>query len=120
MKIKQGEIYWVDLGEPRGSEPGFKHPHIVVQNNLFNVSKINTVVVCTLTTNLNRGRAPGNVLLDKGEANLPKPSVANISQIHTVDKADLKEKIGRVSPQRLTEILNGIEFLLTPLTLTTD
>ena len=72
MVIRQGEIYWVDLAEPRGSEPSYRHPHIVVQNNLFNASKINTVVVCALTSNLKRAKAPGNVLLEKGEANLLK------------------------------------------------
>ena len=79
MVIKQGEIYWVDLAEPKGSEPGYRHPHIVIQNNLFNDSRINTTVVCSLTSNLNRAKAPGNVLLNKGEANLSKQSVVNIS-----------------------------------------
>ena len=88
MVIKQGEIYWVDLTEPRGSEPGYRHPHIVIQNNLFNASLINTIVVCSLTSNLSRAKAPGNVLLNKGEANLPKKSVVNISQIFTVNKSD--------------------------------
>lgn len=67
MVIQQGEIYWVDLGTPSGSEPGYRHPHIVIQNNLFNASKINTVVVCALTSNIKRAEAPGNVLLNKGE-----------------------------------------------------
>jgi mRNA interferase MazF len=79
MVIKQGEIYWVDLAEPKGSEPGYRHPHIVIQNNLFNDSRINTIVVCSLTSNLNRAKAPGNVMLNKGEANLSKQSVVNIS-----------------------------------------
>ena len=67
MVIQQGEIYWVDLGTQSGSEPGYRHPHIVIQNNLFNASKINTVVVCALTSNIKRAEAPGNVLLNKGE-----------------------------------------------------
>jgi len=71
MVAKQGEIYWVDLGEPSGAEPGHKHPHIVIQNNIFNSSHINTVVVCSLTSNMKRAKAPGNVALSKGEANLP-------------------------------------------------
>ena len=114
MTIKQGEIYWVDLGEPRGSEPGYRHPHIVVQNNLFNASKINTVVVCTLSTNLKRAKAPGNVLLPKGEANLSKQSVVNISQIYTVDRSDLVEQIGQVSSKRLKQVLTGLKLLLDP------
>ncbi len=114
MVIKQGEIYWVDFGEPRGSEPAFRHPHIVIQNNLFNSSKINTVVVCTLTSNIKRAEAPGNVLLAKGETNLPKKSVVNISQIFTVNKKDLAAKIGQVSEKKFNEILYGIKLLTEP------
>ena len=114
MVIRQGEIYWVDLGEPRGSEPSYRHPHIVVQNNLFNASKINTVAVCALTSNLKRAKAPGNVLLEKGEANLLKKCVVNISQIYTVNKSDLIENIGRVSQDRVQQILDGINLLLEP------
>jgi len=114
MVIEQGEIYWVDLGEPDGSEPGYRHPHIVIQNNLFNSSKINTVVMCSLTSNLKRGLCPGNVLLKKGEANLPNKSVVNITQIYTVDKSDLCEKIGKVNNERINEILAGIQLLTEP------
>jgi len=114
MVIKQGEIYWVDLGEPGGSAPGYRHPHIVIQNNLFNSSNINTLVMCALTSNLKRGLSPGNVVLKKGEANLPKKSVINITQIYTVDKNDLFEKIGKVNNERLTEILQGIQLLTEP------
>ncbi len=114
MVIEQGEIYWVDLGEPSGSEPGYRHPHIVIQNNLFNASKINTVVVCALTSNINRALAPGNVLLNEGEANLPKKSVVNISQMYTVNKGDLTERIGKVSDKRFSEILEGIKLLTEP------
>ena len=114
MVIEQGEIYWVDLGEPSGSTPGYRHPHIVVQNNLFNSSNINTVVMCALTSNLKRGLSPGNEVLKKGEANLPKKSVVNITQIYTVDKSDLFEKIGKVNSERLKEILLGIQLLTEP------
>ncbi len=114
MAIEQGEIYWVNLGEPSGSAPGYRHPHIVIQNNLFNFSNINTVVMCALTSNLKRGLSPGNVVLKKGEANLPKKSVVNITQIYTVDKNDLFEKIGKVSSKRLKEILQGIQLLIEP------
>ena len=114
MVIEQGEIYWVDLGEPGGSEPGYRHPHIVIQNNLFNSSNINTVVMCALTSNLKRGLSPGNVVLKKGEANLPKKSVVNITQIYTVDKSDLFEKIGKVDSERLREILLGVQLLTEP------
>lgn len=114
MVIKQGEIYWVDLGEPSDSEPGYRHPHIVIQNNLFNFSKINTVVMCPLTSNLKRGLSPGNVVLKKGEADLPQKSVVNITQLYTVNKNDLCEKIGRVNSERIKEIILGIQLLIEP------
>lgn len=114
MVINQGDIYWVELDEPSGSEPGYRHPHVVIQNNLFNRSQIKTVVVCALTSNLKRASAPGNVLLEKGEANLPKQSVVNVSQVFTVDKAQLDEYIGTVSSMRVREILNGIRLVIEP------
>lgn len=112
--IRQGDIFWVTLGEPSGSSPGYRHPHVIVQNDVFNQSRISTVVVCALTSNLKRGLAPGNVVLEKGEANLPKPSVVNISQIFTVDKNDLSEKIGSLSSSRVKEIIEGIQLLIMP------
>lgn len=108
MVINQGDVFWIDLDDPSGSEPAYRHPHVVVQNNVFNRSRINTVIVCALTTNLKRARAPGNLLLKQGEANLPKQSVVNISQIFTVDKTQLSEKIGTLSAKRVREILNGM------------
>jgi mRNA interferase MazF len=114
MVINQGDIFWIDLDEPSGSEPGYRHPHVVVQNNVFNRSRISTVVVCALTSNLKRAAAPGNVLLEPEEANLPKQSVVNVSQIFTVDKSQLYEKIGTLSKRRVREILDGIGLLLEP------
>jgi len=114
MVINQGDVYWVELEEPSGSEPGYRHPHVVIQNNVFNQSRINTVVVCVLTSNLRRAEAPGNILLEEGEANLPKQSVVNISQIFTVDKQALDEKIGTLSRKRVWQILDGIDLLLQP------
>jgi len=104
--IRQGDIFWVNLGH---------HPHVVIQNDVFNASRINTVVVCALTTNLKRGQAPGNVTLNKGEANLSKKSVVNISQVVTVNKSDLKDKIGSLSSKRTKEIIEGIKLLVEPL-----
>ena len=115
MVIKQGDIYWVDLGQPFGSEPAFRHPYLVVQNNLFNNSRINTVVACALTSNFKRAESPGNILLDKDEANLPKQSVVNVTQIYTVDKRRLVEKIGRLSAKRMEQVLQGIGLLLQPM-----
>ncbi len=114
MVINQGDIYWVNLDEPSGSEPGYKHPHVVVQNNLFNRSQIRTVIVVALTSNLKRANAPGNILLEKGEANLPKPSVVNVSQVFTVDKSQLDEHIGTLSSKRVREILGGIKLVIEP------
>ena len=114
MVIDQGDVYWVSLREPSGSEPGYRHSHVVIQNNLFNRSRIGTVVVASLTSNLRRAKVPGNVLLEKGEANLPKKSVVNISQMFTVNKIDLKDKIGTLSPERMYEILMGIRLLTEP------
>ncbi len=115
MTINQGDIYWIELKPPKGSEPGYRHPHVVIQNNVFNASRIGTVVVCALTTNLKRGQAPGNVILNKGEANLNKKSVVNISQIATVNKSDLQQKIGSLSTESLQEVLAGIKLLVEPL-----
>ena len=112
MVINQGDIYWIELEEPTGSEPGYSHPHVVVQNNVFNASRINTVIVCALTSNTKRAEAPGNVLLEKGEANLPKQSVVLVSQIFTVDKSQLGEFIGALSEGRVQQIIDGI-YLMT-------
>lgn len=114
MNINQGDIFWVDLEDPKGSEPGYRHPHVVIQNNVFNKSKINTVVVCALTSNLKRATAPGNIVLRKGEGNLPKDSVVNISQVVTLNKSDLVEKIGSLSPKRIQQIVDGIKLLVEP------
>jgi mRNA interferase MazF len=112
MVINQGDIYWIELDEPTGSEPGYSHPHVVVQNNVFNASRINTVIVCALTSNIKRADAPGNVLLEKGEANLSKQSVVLVSQIFTVDKSQLGEFIGTLSERRVKQIIEGI-YLMT-------
>jgi mRNA interferase MazF len=112
--IRQGDVYWVDLGSPRGSGPGFRHPHVVVQSDLFNRSRLNTTVICVITSNLARAEAPGNLLLSKGEANLPKKSVVNVTQLFTVDKSQLVEKIGTLPARRVSEILDGIALVLQP------
>jgi mRNA interferase MazF len=114
MVIRQGDVYWVELEAPSGSEPGYRHPHVVVQNNVFNQSRINTVVVCALSSNLKRAEAPGNVLLEAGEAGLSKPSVVLVSQIFTVDKSRLDEYIGSLSRRRVRKILEGIQLVLEP------
>lgn len=114
MVIHQGDVVWIDCDEPSGSEPGYRRPFVVIQNNVFNLSRINTVVVCALTSNLKRAQAPGNVLLEQGEGNLPKSSVVNISQILTIDKRDIEEKIGTLSSRRIRQVLDGLRLLTEP------
>ena len=112
--IQQGDVFWINLGRPSGSGPGFLHPYVVIQNDVYNRSLLKTAVVCALSSKLKRAEAPGNVLLEEGEANLPKRSVVNVSQIYTVDKDDLIEKIGSLSGERVQQILDGIYLLLEP------
>ena len=114
MVINQDDIFWIELDEPSGSEPGYLHPHVIIQNNLFNRSRINTVVVCVLTSNLRRANSPGNVLLEAGEGDLPEQSVVNVSQILTINKSQLGEKIGTLSAERVRQILDGIRLVVEP------
>ena len=114
MVVLQGDVFWIELREPRGSEPGYRHPYVIMQNDVFNSSRINTTIGIALTSNLSRAYIPGNVLLQKGEANLPKASVANVTQMVTVDKSDLREKIGHLSAKRIREILDGMKLVTEP------
>ncbi|MFC1961295.1 type II toxin-antitoxin system PemK/MazF family toxin [Chloroflexota bacterium] len=113
LVINQGDVYWVQLADLNGAEPGIPHPHVVIQDNLFNHSRINTVVTCALTSNIKRTSLPGSVLLEAGEANLPRPSVVETSKVSTVDKALLGEIIGSLSEARINQILAGMRFLQT-------
>ena len=110
-EIRQGQVYWLDFGPAAGSAPAERHPCVVVQNDVFNRSAIGTSVVCLLTSNLSRANAPGNVLLKKGEANLPKASVVNVSQILTVDKAELAECTGELSGGAAGAVRDGLHLL---------
>jgi mRNA interferase MazF len=114
MVIRQGDIYWLDMGAPSGSGRGYRHPHVVIQNDLFCASKSNTVIVCEITSNLTRAEVPGNVHLEKGEGGLPKESVVNVSRIFTVDKRDLIELIGSLPSERLQNVLEGLSLWLQP------
>ncbi len=111
VKIQQGEVWWADLSEPSGSGPGFRRPILVIQGNPFNESKISTVVCIPLTSNLKWASAPGNLLLKKRATGLTKDSVANISQIVSLDKNVLTEKSGRVSDSSLKQIFNGLDIV---------
>jgi len=105
--IQQGDIYWVTLE----NEESYTHPHVVIQEDVLNQSRINTVVVCALTTNMKKAQAPGNILLELGEANLPKQSIVVVSQVSTVDKSQIGEYIGKLSEERVKQILAGMRFL---------
>lgn len=114
MVIRQGDVYWIDPGQPSGSGPGHRRPFVVVQNDALNRTRISTAIVCALTSNVRWAEARGNVLLEKREANLPKESVVNVSQLFTVDTADLKERIGRLPVERVRQIVEGINLLIRP------
>ena len=112
--INQGDIFWIQAPAeiPAEAELGtYPHPYVVVQDNLFNHSRIHSVVVCALTTNLTQANAPGNVLLELGEANLPRQSVVVVSKVSAVAKSQLGTYIGRLSQPRIQQILAGMRFL---------
>ncbi len=112
MVIQRGEIWWADLGEPSGSEPGFRRPVLIVQADAFNRSRLETTIGVILTSNLRLLDAPGNVLVPKRESGLPKDSVANVSQILTLDRNDLSERAGSVSSGTLTGVNAGLRLVL--------
>lgn len=108
--IARGDIYWLAVEDNRGAVPPIAHPHVIVQEDVFNRSRIATVIVCALTSNLHRAHEPGNVLLDEGEGNLEKRSVVLVSQISSVDKTTLGARIGTLSEARVEQIVSGLRF----------
>ena len=110
--IAQGEVWWADLADPVGSEPGFRRPVVVVQGEAFNASSLRTVVCVVLTSNTRWAEAPGNVLLTARTTGLPKPSVANVSQLVTLDRTSLTERTGRLPGSSLELVLAGIDVVL--------
>ncbi len=108
--VSRGDLFWIEPDGSRGSIPGFPHPHVVVQDDVFNHSRIGTVVVCALSTNVNRAREPGNLLLDPGEGGLPRRSVVIVSQVSSVEKARLGARIGALSSERVDQIVAGMRF----------
>lgn len=110
--ISQGEVWWVELADPVGSEPGFRRPVVIVQGDSFNRSRIATVVCVVLTSNVRWAEAPGNVLLTSKTTGLPKDSVANVSQIVTLDRESLVDRVGVVPQKKLGLILFGIDVVL--------
>jgi mRNA interferase MazF len=110
--VSQGEIWWADLLEPTGSGPGLRRPVVVVQGDALNRSRIATVIVVPLTTNLAWAEAPGNVLLPARTSGLPRDSVANVSQVLTIDRNLLRDRIGKLARPKLDLILSGIDLVL--------
>lgn len=112
MVISQGDVCWASLEDPAGSSPGFRRPVVVVQGESFNASRIATTVVVPLTSNVRLAAAPGNVLLSEERTGLPKDSVANVSQIVSVDRTLLTERVGRLPVNELQLLLAGIDLVL--------
>jgi len=110
--MTRGEIWWADLGLPFGSEPGFRRPVLVVQDDSFNASRIQTTVVASITSNTALAGAPGNVLLGKPESRLPREAVINVSQISTLDKRRLVARVGSVPKRLMDDVDAGLELVL--------
>ena len=112
MVIRKGSIYWVDFSPGKGSEPKGRRPGLVIQNDILNESKLNTVLMVSITSTIKFGELLGNVVLRKGEANLPKKCVINVTQIKSVDKKSLKERIGSLSKKRMDQVYEGVKLVM--------
>ncbi|HET9862776.1 MAG TPA: type II toxin-antitoxin system PemK/MazF family toxin [Steroidobacteraceae bacterium] len=110
--MKRGEIWWADLADPLGSAPGFRRPVLVIQSDPFNASRIGTVVVAAITSNLSRADAPGNMRLSKTDSGLAKPSVVNVSQLLTVDRAILSRKVKSLPASAMETVDAGLKLVL--------
>jgi mRNA interferase MazF len=109
-EVRRGELYWVEPDQTRGSVPGFPHPHLVLQDDVFNRSRVDTVILCALSSNLRRATEPGNVLLEAGEGGLEKQSVIVVSQLSSVRKSRLGARIGELPQERIEQALAGLRF----------
>lgn len=110
--VVRGEIWWADLPEPRASEPGFSRPVLIIQAAAFNRSRLRTVIVASITTNLALADAPGNVLLSTSASGLPKDSVVNVSQLFSLDRSFLRERAGSASSQLMATVNDGLRLIL--------
>jgi mRNA interferase MazF len=110
--IRRGELWWADLGPPAGSGPGFRRPVLVMQSDAFNASAVRTAIVAVMTSNLGLAAAPGNVRLAKRATGLDRESVVNVAQLVTIDKTALSARIGRLAPEALAEVADGIRLVL--------
>lgn len=114
VEPRQGDIFWVDLGEPEGSAPGFRRPVVIIQNDLSNRTAIRTVLACSLSTNVRLAVMPGNVALDAGEGGLPQQSVVVVSQVTTIDRRLLDDLLGALSRRRVRQIIAGVASFIEP------
>ena len=110
--MRRGEIWWAELPNPRGSEPGFRRPVVIVQSDSFNASRIRTVIVAAITTNTLLAKAPGNVLLARNRSRLPKSSVVNVSQLLALDKSYLTRRVGRIPADEWAAVEDGLRLVL--------
>lgn len=110
--MKRGEVWWADMPEPSASEPGFRRPVLILQSNEFNQSRINTIIAATISSNMNLGLAPGNVTLSKKSVGLDRESVVNVSQLITLDKSFLNDRLGKVSSSKMQAIDEGVRLVL--------
>ena len=110
--MKRGEIWWATLRSPRASEPGFRRPVLIVQSDAFNQSRIRTLLAVVLTSNIRLADAPGNVELTAKHSGLPKPSVANVSQVVTLDKSYLTERVGELDERIMKSVDAGLRLVL--------
>ena len=112
MVIERGEIWWSELPEPVGSGPGFDRAVLIIQSEFFNESSMNTVIVATITTNLELAEMPGNIRLTQRISGLPKESVVNITQLFTIDRRLLKEHVGTLASRKMDQVDSGLKFVL--------
>ena len=110
--MKRGEIWWASLPDPRGSEPGYRRPVVIVQADAFNRSRIQTVIVAAITSNMKLAAAPGNVRLTRKQSKLSRESVINVSQLLTLDRSFLTEKVGRIPPKPMEALEDGLRLVL--------
>lgn len=110
--MKRGEIWWASMGRPRGSEPGFRRPIVIISSNDFNRSLIQTVICAVITSNLNLEHAPGNFKLKKSKQGVDRDSVVNISQLITMDKSFLTEQVGQLNGKQINTLNEGLRLVL--------
>jgi len=110
--VKRGEVWWADMPEPSASEPGFRRPVVVVQSNEFNQSRINTIIVAVISSNMKLGLAPGNVTLSTKSVGLDRESIVNVSQLITLDKSFLNDRVGKIHNTKMQAVDEGVRLVL--------